>query len=65
MSARERRLLLFTFITAVFGAWPCLVAAQPGVSRQRRSRPSAAGALAVAQVGSVGSGGPAGRVSAG
>ena len=29
MSARERRLLLFTFITAVFGAWPCLAAAQP------------------------------------
>ena len=29
MSARERRLLLFTFITAVFGAWPCFAAAQP------------------------------------
>ena len=29
MSARERRLLLVTFITAVFGAWPCLAAAQP------------------------------------
>ena len=37
MSARERRLLLFAFITvllcamitAVFGAWPCLAAAQP------------------------------------
>jgi hypothetical protein len=29
MSARECRLLLFTFITAVFGAWPCLAAAQP------------------------------------
>ncbi len=29
MSARERRLLLFSFITAVFGAWPCLAAAQP------------------------------------
>ena len=29
MSARERRLLLFAFITAVFGAGPCLAAAQP------------------------------------
>lgn len=29
MSARERRLLLFAFITAVFGAWPSLAAAQP------------------------------------
>jgi hypothetical protein len=29
MSARERRLLLFVFITAVFGAWPCVAAAQP------------------------------------
>src|SRR5258705_3811193 len=29
MSARERRLLLFAFIAAVFGAWPCLAAAQP------------------------------------
>ena len=29
MSARERRLLLFAFITAVLGAWPCLAAAQP------------------------------------
>ena len=29
MSAPERRLLLFTFITAVFGGWPCLAAAQP------------------------------------
>ena len=29
MSAREYRLLLFAFITAVFGAWPCLAAAQP------------------------------------
>lgn len=29
MSAREYRLLLFAFITAVFGAWPSLAAAQP------------------------------------
>jgi hypothetical protein len=29
MSARERRLPLFAFMTAVFGAWPCLAAAQP------------------------------------
>ena len=29
MSAREHRLLLFAFITAVFGGWPCLAAAQP------------------------------------
>jgi hypothetical protein len=29
MSARERRLLLFAFITAVFGVGPCLAAAQP------------------------------------
>ena len=29
MSARERRLLLLAFITAGFGAWPCLAAAQP------------------------------------
>ena len=29
MSARERRLLLFAFITAVLGGWPCLAAAQP------------------------------------
>ena len=29
MSAREHRLLLFAVITAVFGAWPCLAAAQP------------------------------------
>jgi hypothetical protein len=29
MSARERRLQLFAFMTAVFGAWPCLAAAQP------------------------------------
>jgi ferric-dicitrate binding protein FerR (iron transport regulator) len=29
MSARERRLLLFALIMAVFGAWPCVAAAQP------------------------------------
>jgi ferric-dicitrate binding protein FerR (iron transport regulator) len=29
MSARERRSLLFAFIAAVFGVWPCLAAAQP------------------------------------
>lgn len=29
MSAPERRLLLFAFITAVVAAWPCLAAAQP------------------------------------
>src|SRR6187200_2236523 len=29
MSARERRLLLVAFFTAVLGAWPCLGAAQP------------------------------------
>ena len=29
MIARERRLLLFAFMMAVFGAWPCLAAAQP------------------------------------
>ena len=29
MSARECRLLLCAFLTTVFGAWPCLAAAQP------------------------------------
>jgi FecR protein len=29
MSARECRLLLFAFLTAVVGVWPCLAAAQP------------------------------------